>query len=394
MMIVGTSENDHSSRDVAVLSGLKVLEFAAIGPVPWCAMLLADFGASVVRVDRLGSEQEYDTLGAVRRGRQVIRLDLKSSSGRDGALRLAEQADVVLEGFRPGVMERLRLGPSECMARNPRLVYGRMTGWGQTGPMAQRAGHDINYIALSGVLHAIGPAERPVPPLNLVGDFGGGGALLAIGLLSALHKARTSGCGSVIDAAMIDGSALLMSTVYSRFAMGQWKDQRARNALDGGVPWYGTYATKDGRFMAVGALESRFYDALLEGLGLIGCVPDRGDPANWPELRRRFADVFATRTRDEWTSQFSAMDACVSPVLSMSEVASHPHLQARGTFTQWGDSHVPASAPIFDGCRPTLAPRARDISLEQALANWASPDANDIDSEAAKATAPSKENAT
>jgi alpha-methylacyl-CoA racemase len=354
-----------------VLAGLKVLEFAAIGPVPWCGMLLADLGASLVQVARPDKIGQRDTLGAVNRGRQVVVLDLKSAQGVAAALRLVEQADVLLEGLRPGVMERLGLGPDDCRARNPRLVYGRMTGWGQSGPRAQQVGHDINYIALSGVLHAIGPAERPVPPLNLVGDFGGGGALLAIGLLSALWQARATGRGSVVDAAMVDGSALLMSTIFSRMQLGQWQDRRASNALDGGVPWYDTYAAGDGRFVAVGALEQPFYEALLEGLGLTGHVPDRGDPSCWPHLRRRFAEVFATRTRDEWAAHFASREACVSPVLSMTEAMGDPHLQARGSFARWGEGQVPAAAPVFDGERPALSPPSRQVVLEEALQAWA-----------------------
>ncbi len=360
-----------ASAGADVLAGLKVLEFAAIGPVPWCGMLLADMGASVVQVVRPDKQGEADTLGAVNRGRQQVMLDLKSEQGIAGALRLVEQADVLLEGLRPGVMERLGLGPDNCMARNPRLVYGRMTGWGQAGPKAQHVGHDINYIALSGALHAIGPAQRPVPPLNLVGDFGGGGALLAVGLLSALWKTRATGRGSVVDAAMVDGSALLMATIYSRLQMGQWQDRRASNPLDGGVPWYDTYATLDGRFVAVGALEPAFYQALLEGLSLVGQVPDRADPNHWPALRARFAQVFASRTRDEWAAHFATLDACVTPVLSMSEATNDPHLQARGTFAPWGAGQVPAPAPVFDGRRLPLAPPSRRASLQQVLAAWA-----------------------
>jgi alpha-methylacyl-CoA racemase len=352
-----------------------VLEFAAIGPVPWCGMFLADLGADIVQIGRPDAQGARDTLGAVNRGRKIIVLDLKTEPGLESAMRLVERADVLLEGLRPGVMDRLGLGPADCLTRNPRLVYGRMTGWGQTGPMAQQVGHDINYIALSGALHAIGPAERPVPPLNLVGDFGGGATLLAMGMLAALWKVRATGRGSVVDAAMVDGSALLMATIYSRLQMGQWTDRRASNALDGGVPWYDTYATRDGRFVAVGALEPRFYEALLEGLGLSGQVPDRADPAHWPELRRRFAQAFAGRTRDEWTEHFATRDACVSPVLSMTESMSDPHMRARGVFAPWADGQVPAVAPVFDGRRPALSPPARAVSVEQALAAWAGPGA-------------------
>ena len=272
-----------------VLDGLRVLEFAAIGPVPWSGMLLADLGASVIRIVRPGSAAERDTLGAVLRGRLNVELDLKAPEGRDAASRLIAQADVLLEGLRPGVMERLGLGPDHALALNPRLVYGRMTGWGQTGPLAQRAGHDINYIALSGALHAIGTPDKPVLPLNLVGDFGGGGAFLLIGLLAALWQVRASGRGTVVDAAMVDGTAALMAVIYSRLQLGQWQDQRCSNPLDGGLPWYDTYRTADGKFVAVGALEPQFYAELLDRLDLSGQMPDRQDPEHWPAIRQRFS---------------------------------------------------------------------------------------------------------
>ncbi|MBU6256950.1 MAG: CoA transferase [Burkholderiales bacterium] len=352
------------------LAGLRVLEFAAIGPVPWSCMILADLGADIIRIERPGSEREPDTLGAVRRGRRLLTLDLKSPQGRDAALQLAARADVLVEGLRPGAMERLGLGPEAAMACNPRLIYGRMTGWGQTGPLADRAGHDINYIALAGALHAIGPADRPVPPLNLVGDFGGGGAFLLIGLLSALWQRASSGRGQVVDAAMVDGTAALMAMICSRLQMGQWKDERASNPLDGGVPWYGTYRTSDGRFVAVGALEPQFYEELLDRLGLTGQVPDRREPARWPELRDRFAEIFATRTRDEWAAHFSGSDACVSPVLSLSEAPGHPHLAHRGTFASGTSGAVPGAAPVFDGVRAPMASPSRAATWQEAAAAW------------------------
>jgi len=354
----------------AVLSGLRVLEFAAIGPVPWTGMLLADLGASVVRVERPGSASEKDTLGAVHRGRLQVELDLKSEKGRNEALHLIESADILLEGLRPGVMERLGLGPDEALKCNPQLVYGRMTGWGQKGPMAQQAGHDINYIALTGALHAIGTADKPVPPLNLIGDFGGGGAFLIVGLLAALWQVQASGRGQVVDAAMVDGSAALMAMIYSRFVLGQWKDQRANNALDGGVPWYDTYRTADGKFMAVGALEPQFYDELLVRLGLAGTLPDRSDRGAWPIIRDRFTETFAGRTRDEWTGHFAGSDACVSPVLSLAEAPHDAHLAARGTFVNWEAGHVPAAAPIFNGERPPTSAPSRRVTTEEALAGW------------------------
>jgi alpha-methylacyl-CoA racemase len=352
------------------LRGLKVLEFAAIGPVPWSGMILADLGASVVRVERPGSATAKDTLGAVGRGRLQVELDLKSGAGRSEARRLIEQADVLLEGLRPGVMERLGLGPDEALAWNPRLVYGRMTGWGQQGPMAQQAGHDINYIALTGALHAIGTADKPIPPLNLVGDFGGGGAFLIIGLLAALWQARSSGRGQVVDAAMVDGAATLMAMIYGRFVLGQWKDQRAANPLDGGLPWYDTYRTADGKFMAVGALEPQFYDELLDRLGLSGALPDRGDPAAWPVIRARLTETFARRSRDEWAKHFAGSDACVTPVLSLSEAPGDPHLASRGTFAGWEGGHVPNSAPVFNGERQAPAEPSRRVDVEDALAGW------------------------
>lgn len=355
-----------------VLAGLRIVEFAAIGPVPWCSMLLADLGASVVRIERPGSATERDTLGAVRRGRRLVELDLKSVEGRLAAQQLQERADVLLEGSRPGVMERLGLGPQECLALNPRLVYGRMTGWGQTGPLAQRAGHDINYIALTGALHAIGTADKPIPPLNLVGDFGGGGAFLAIGVLAALWQARATGRGKVVDAAMVDGSAVLMAMIFSRMAMGQWKDQRASNALDGGAPWYDTYRTLDGSFVAVGALEPQFYEELVQGLGLTGKLPERQHASHWPEIRRRFTEAFASRTRQQWVEHFASSDACVTPVLSLSESMEHPHMRARSAFVPWGDGQVPGTAPVFDGVRAPASEPARRSSLSEALDAWPS----------------------
>ena len=356
-----------------VLSGLRVLEFSAIGPVPWVGMLLADLGATVVRVERPDFAAEEDTLGAVRRGRIQVELDLKTSAGLKSVERLITQADVLLEGLRPGVMERLKLGPERALQLNPRLVYGRMTGWGQNGPMAQQAGHDINYIALTGVLHAVGTANKPVPPLNLVGDFGGGGAFLMAGILAALWQAKGTGRGQVVDAAMVDGSAALMAMVYSRWSMGQWVDQRASNPLDGGVPWYDTYKTADGKFMAVGALETQFYAELLDLLGLSG-LPDRSDTSNWPLIRDELASAFSNKTRDEWARHFAGSDACVTPVLSLAEAADDPHMAARGTFTPWRSGHVPRGAPVFNGERPFMAGDSLRVSVDEAITRWGSSD--------------------
>ena len=289
-------------------------------------------------------------------------------------LRLVETADGLIEGFRPGVMERLGLGPGDCMARNEKLVFGRMTGFGQDGPLASAAGHDINYIALSGALHAIGPAGgRPVPPLNLVGDFGGGGMLLAFGLVSALLNVKNGGRGQVVDAAMVEGAAALTSTIFGLFAKGDWSDERGRNMLDGGAPWYDTYATSDGRYVAVGAIEARFYAALLAGLGLAGEeLPAQHDREGWPRLRARFTEVFASRTRDEWESVFVGSDACVTPVLSLAEVASHAHNAARGTFIAQAGFHQPGPVPRFSGTpavagQPAAGPAAGG---HKALQDW------------------------
>jgi alpha-methylacyl-CoA racemase len=336
------------------LAGLRVLELEAIGPGPFCGMLLADLGADVLLVDRtenpgLGLERARRT-DALLRGRRSVTLDLKTPGGVAAALALAERADVLIEGFRPGVMERLGLGPEAVFARNPRLVYGRMTGWGQTGPLAPRAGHDIDYIARSGVLHAIGRAgEAPVPPLNLVGDFGGGGLLLAFGLLAALHEARTSGRGQVVDAAMVDGASLL-ATMFAGFrAHGSWSEARGTNVLDTGAPWYDVYATSDGGHVAVGAIEPKFYAELLAVLGLAEALAGVGqhDRARWPLLRERFAAAFASRTRAEWERAFEGSDACVAPVLSFSEAERDAHALARGAHVAVDGVVQPAPAPRF-----------------------------------------------
>jgi alpha-methylacyl-CoA racemase len=333
------------------LAGVRVVELASLAPAPFGCMMLADLGADVLRVERPascapGRPAPVDPLA---RGRRSIGLNLKDAGGVELLLHLLETADVLVEGFRPGVTERLGFGPDICAERNPRLVYARMTGWGQEGPLAPRAGHDINYIGISGALHPIGRAgERPVPPLNLVGDFGGGGMLLAIGVLAALLERERSGLGQVVDAAMVDGSALLTSFLYGFRAMGMWRDDRGVNLLDGGAPFYDTYATSDGKYVAVGALEPQFYAALLSGLGLADAeLPAQHDVSGWPVLRERFTEVFAQRTRDEWTEVFADSDACVAPVLSAAEAPAHPHNQARGVFTDVGGLAQPAPAPRF-----------------------------------------------
>jgi alpha-methylacyl-CoA racemase len=333
------------------LDGVRVIEIASLAPAPFGCMILSDLGADVLRVDRPEScsPDAPAAPAPLSRGRRSAGINLKDPSGIELLLRLIEHADVLVEGFRPGVAERLGFGPEVCAARNPRLVYGRMTGWGQDGPLAPTAGHDIDYIAISGALSMVGRAgERPVPPVNLLGDFGGGGMLLALGVLAALLERERSGLGQVVDAAMVDGSALLTSFVYGLRGAGMWQDARGVNLLDGGAPFYDTYQTADGRYVAVGALEPQFYAALLAGLGLSGAdLPPQHDRARWPVLRARFAGVFASRTRDEWAAVFTGSDGCVAPVLSPAEAPGHPHNVSRGTFTDVGGLVQPAPAPRF-----------------------------------------------
>lgn len=332
------------------LSGLRVLELAAIGPAPFACMLLADLGADVVRVDRPGAPRAFGQWHRVLdRGRRSVALDLKNPAAVEALLRLVEDADILVEGYRPGVAERLGIGPEECLARNPRLVYGRMTGWGQDGPMSQEPGHDINYIALSGALHAMGRAGGPpTVPLNLLGDFAGGGLPLAFGILAAVHERQRSGLGQVVDSAIVDGTAALLGMLSGMTAAGQWQPERGSNILDGGAPFYDVYVCADGRYVAVGALEGRFYRALLDGLGLLpGDVPDRDDPAGWPVLRERFAERFRTRTRDAWAAAFEGTQACVTPVLTLDEAARHPHHRARGVHRTADGIVQPAAVPRF-----------------------------------------------
>src|SRR6202453_1380090 len=313
------------------LAGIRVLELAGIGPGPFCAMMLADQGATVLRIDRPGPGEPQPERAFMTRGRQSAVLDLKHPRAADALLRLIDAADVLLEGFRPGVTERLGVGPDVCLRRNPRLVYARMTGWGQHGPVAKAAGHDIGYIARTGALHALGRAGGPPQfPANLLGDFGGGGMVMAYGICAALVERATSGRGQVVDAAIVDGVASLLAMPLMLMALDRWRDERGVNFLDGGVPWYDVYETADGQWMAVGALEPQFYAALLAGLGLSGLgltdPPDREDPSSWPELRALFSARFKDRTRDEWAATFAGTDACVEPVLSMAEAAEDPHL--------------------------------------------------------------------
>ena len=335
------------------LQGIKVVELAGIGPAPMCAMLLADLGAEVIRVDRLApadlgidSGRQYNLL---ERSRRSIAVDLKSAEGVEVVLKLAEQADALIEGFRPGVTERLGLGPDVCLARNPRLVYGRMTGWGQDGPMALAAGHDINYIALTGVLDAIGTAGgQPVPPLNLVGDFGGGALYLAFGVLAGLLEARTSGQGQVIDAAMVDGAASLLTAIYGMYGSGSWQLERGTNILDTGAHFYGTYECADGKWISIGSIEAKFHAELLEKLGLEESdIPDRMDRSRWVEHKKRLTELFLAKTRDEWCEIMEGSDVCFAPVLSMAEAPNHPHNVARGAFVEVDGVIQPGPAPRF-----------------------------------------------
>ena len=334
------------------LEGVRIVELGGIGPAPMCAMLLADLGAEVVRVERRGTAPVLGIparFQLLHRGRAMIELDLKSAPGRAALLRLVAHADALVEGFRPGVAERLKLGPDDCAAVNPRLVYGRMTGWGQDGPLASVAGHDINYIGLVGALHAIGPAGGPpIPPLSLVGDYGGGSLYLAFGVVSAILEARRSGKGQVVDAAMIDGAASLMTVVYGMHAAGMWKDERGANAIDGGAPFYGCYETSDAKWISLGPLEPQFRVELLRRLGLDPALLAEGDdPARWPHLRETLAAVFREKTRDEWTALLGETDTCFAPVLTLAEAPSHPHHRPRGTFVTVDGVVQPGPAPRF-----------------------------------------------
>jgi alpha-methylacyl-CoA racemase len=353
------------------LDGVRVVEFGAIGPVPFCGMMLADMGADVVQLARQASPGDLRFAG-VNRGRQIIELDLKDPDGKAAAQKLIARADILLEGNRPGVAERLGFGPAECFALNEKLVFGRMTGWGQTGPLAPTAGHDINYIALSGALHAIGPKEHPVPPLNLVGDYGGGAMYLAFGVVCALLESRRSGKGQVVDAAMVDGAASLMSMFYGLLQDKFWRDERAANLLDGGAPWYGIYETADGRHVAVGALEEKFWQALLQGLGIFeNMLPSRRDRAGWETIRTALAAAFKTRTRDDWAAIFGPTDACVTPVLTLGEAPAHEHNKARENFITLGGMLQPAPAPRFSRT-PGAANVSVAVSEREVLARWGS----------------------
>jgi alpha-methylacyl-CoA racemase len=363
---------------MGTLSGYKVIEFAGIGPAPMCAMLLSDMGADVLRIDRaedaglgISTAAKFNFLG---RGRRSVAIDLKRPEGTEVALRLIEKSDALIEGFRPGVMERLGLGPDVCTKRNARLVYGRMTGWGQEGPLAHAAGHDINYIALTGALHAIGrKGESPVPPLNLIGDFGGGALYLALGVVAGLLEAQKSGKGQVVDAAMVDGAASLMTAIYGLRASGIWSDKRGENILDTGAHYYDVYETSDGKHVAIGSIEAKFYAELLRLSGLQGQeLPSQNDRSAWPKLKERIAAIFRTKTRDEWCRLMEGSEVCFAPVLSMEEAPNHPHNRHRGTFVEHEGVLQPGPAPRFDRTPSSIqrSPASPGQHTEEALSDW------------------------
>jgi alpha-methylacyl-CoA racemase len=360
------------------LAGVKVLEIAGIGPGPFAAMVLADMGAEVLRIDRAQNVRpnppDQPSGDLLNRGRRSVGVDLKHPQGVETLLKLVEGADVLLEGFRPGVMERLGLGPDVCLARNPHLVYGRMTGWGQSGPLAHAAGHDINYIALAGTLHGIGRAgEKPLPPINLVGDFGGGGMLMAFGIVTALFERSNSGQGQVVDAAMVDGAALLMTMMHGFRHMGVWRDERGANLLDTGAHFYDTYETADGQYISVGSIEPQFYAELLRLTGLADEeLPRQMDRSSWSRLAQRLTEIFKSKTRDEWCEIMEGTDVCFAPVLSMGEAYEHPHNVARGTFVELGGKLQPGPAPRFSRtpAELTTPPCHPGQHTDEVLADW------------------------
>ena len=360
------------------LSGIKVIQFEAIGPGPFAGMLLADMGADVLIVDRPGATDlgvnRARRIELMNRGKRSVTLDMKAKDAVEAALELVGRADALIEGFRPGVMERLGIGPDAALARNPKLVYGRMTGWGQEGPLAPRAGHDINYIALAGVLGAFGrKGQAPVPPLNLVGDFGGGGMLMGFGIACGLVESQRSGKGQVVDAAMAEGASLLATMFSGMLAAGQWKEARGENILDTGAPWYDVYETSDGEYVSIGSIEARFYEELLNRLGISGeALPKQHDRTGWPQLRARFAAVFKSKSRAEWVHVFEGSDACFAPVLSFTEARRDPHNVARASFVTMAGVEQPAPAPKFSRTPPQVrsAPPERGEGGRQALADW------------------------
>jgi len=356
------------------LAGVKVVEFAGIGPGPMCAMLLADLGADVLRVDRIDPAPVKFRSNILNRNRPSISLDLKHPDGKKAALRLVGEADALIEGFRPGVMERLGLGPEVCLERNPRVVYGRMTGWGQEGPLAMAAGHDINYIALTGALHSIGPKDGPPsPPLNVIGDFGGGALYLALGVVSAIVNAMRTGKGQVLDVAMVDGAASLITAAYGLRSIGVWKDQRGSNSLDGGAHYYGAYETKDGKYISLASIEPQFYAELLQRLGLRKeDLPDQLDREEWPAMRTRLEGIFRQKTRDEWCDVLEGTDVCFAPVLTLGEAPDNPHNKARNAFVEFEGVMQPAPAPRFSATPLELrsGPPAPGANTSDALGAW------------------------
>ncbi len=372
-----TAPQEATTHRSGPLVGLKVVELAGIGPGPFSAMLLADLGADVIRVDRqsdpgLGVPRgaEFDLMN---RSRRSVAVDLKNPHGVETVLKLAEQADVLIDPFRPGVTEKLGLGPDQALARNPRLIYARMTGFGNHGPLAHAAGHDINYIALSGALHSIGPKDGPIPPLNMIGDFGGGGMYLAFGVLAAVYEAQRSGEGQVVDIGMVDGAISLMTPIYGLHASGYWHDARGENILDGAAPFYGAFETADGKFVSIGSIEKKFYAILLDKLGLDpDTLPAQMDRDHWPELKATIAATIKTKTRDEWVEIMEGTDVCFAPVLSLAEAPSHPHNRARENFVEVAGIAQPAPAPRFSRTpgRVHSPPAVPGEHTETALADW------------------------
>ena len=361
------------------LTGLKVIELAGIGPAPMAAMMLSDMGAEVIRVDRLTASglgipmpKKFNFLG---RGRKSIAVDLKNPEGIDALLELIDKADILIEGFRPGVMERLGMGPDVCLERNPKLVFGRVTGWGQEGPLSKSAGHDLNYIALSGALHAIGRSndEPPTPPLNLVGDFGGGTMFIVVGILAALHEVKNSGKGQVVDAGMVDGALSLMTSIYGMHAGGNQSDERASNILDSGAHFYNTYETRDGKYVSIGSIETKFYAMLLEKLGLDpDSLPPQMERESWPAMKEKFKGIFLTKTRDEWCALMENTDICFAPVLSLAEAADYSHNKERGSFVDVEGVMHPAPAPRFSATPSSIKSPTppTGIHTDEVLADW------------------------
>ncbi|MDT8397049.1 MAG: CaiB/BaiF CoA-transferase family protein [Pseudomonadales bacterium] len=351
------------------LRGLKVLEFAGLGPAPFCGMLLADMGADVIRIDR--PESRYEAADVEARGRTSVRLDLKDPEQKQQAMALVSRADILIEGFRPGVMERLGLGPETALALNPKLVYGRMTGWGQTGPLSGKAGHDLNYLALTGALHAIGSREKPAIPLNLIADFGGGALYLAMGVLAALHHARQNGQGQVVDCAMTEGVISMLGMIYGDFAAARWHDQRESNVIDGAAPFYNVYPCRDDRWLSVACIEAPFYQAFLQAAGISDeLFREQWNESLWPAQKQVLEILFRSRSRDEWCAVFAEYDACVTPVLSLTEAPQHPHNQARQSFISAAGITQPAPAPRFSATASAVQTETRELSVQALIDSW------------------------